>query len=70
MQWEFGWRRLEYGDPARFAFNTGADRLSYLRARGLMPANTAAMTSVVTVEIDEGFLDAGRLELGPLLDMV
>ena len=60
----------EYGDPARFAFNTGADRLSYLRARGLMPANATALTSVVTVEIDEGFLVAGRLELGPLLDMI
>jgi hypothetical protein len=60
----------EYGDPARFAFNTGADRLSYLRARGLMPANVTALTSVVTVEIDESFLVAGRLELGPLLDMI
>jgi hypothetical protein len=60
----------EYGDPARFAFNTGADRLSYLRARGLMPTNVKAVTSVVTVEIDEGFLVAGRLELGPLLDMI
>jgi hypothetical protein len=60
----------EYGDPARFAFNTGADRLSYLRARGLMPASVTALTSVVTVEIDESFLVAGRLELGPLLDMI
>jgi hypothetical protein len=60
----------EYGDPARFAFNTGADRLSYLRARGLMPASVTTPTSVVTVEVDESFLVAGRLELGPLLDMV
>ncbi len=60
----------EYGDPARFAFNTGADRLSYLRARGVMPVNAMAVTSVVTVEIDESFLVAGRLELGPLLDMI
>lgn len=60
----------EYGDPARFAFNTGADRLSYLRVRGLMPASATAPASVVTVEIDEGFLVAGRLELGPLLDMI
>jgi hypothetical protein len=60
----------EYGDPARFAFNTGADRLSYLRARGVMTANAMAVSSVVTVEIDESFLVAGRLELGPLLDMI
>jgi hypothetical protein len=60
----------EYGDPARFAFNTGADRLSYLRARGVMPADMTAKTSVVAVEIDESFLVAGRLELGPLLDMI
>jgi hypothetical protein len=60
----------EYGDPARFAFNTGADRLSYLRARGVLPPNATAMTSAVTVEIDETFLVAGRLELGPLLDMI
>lgn len=60
----------EYGDPARFAFNTGADRLSYLRGRGVMPGHTTATTSAVTVEIDESFLVAGRLELGPLLDMI
>ena len=35
-----------------------------------MPANVTALTSVVTVEIDESFLVAGRLELGPLLDMI
>jgi hypothetical protein len=60
----------EYGDPARFAFNTGADRLSYLRARGLTPTSITSPTSAVSVEIDETFLVAGRLELGPLLDMV
>ena len=60
----------EYGDPASFAFNTGADRLSYLRARGVMSANALALSSVVTVEIDESFLVAGRLELSPLLDMI
>lgn len=60
----------EYGDPARFAFNTGADRLSYLRARGVMSADALALSSVVTVEIEEGFLVAGRLELGSLLDMI
>jgi len=60
----------EYGDPARFAFNTGADRLSYLRARGVMSADALALSSVVTVEIDESFLVAGRLELSPLLDMI
>jgi hypothetical protein len=60
----------EYGDPARFAFNTGADRLSYLRARGVMSADALALSSVVTVEIEESFLVAGRLELGPLLDMI
>jgi len=61
---------VEYGDPARFAFNTGADRLSYLRARGVMSADALALSSVVTVEIDESFLVAGRLELSPLLDMI
>jgi len=60
----------EYGDPARLAFNTGADRLSYLRARGLTPTSVTSPTSAVSVEIDETFLVAGRLELGPLLDMI
>jgi hypothetical protein len=60
----------EYGDPARFAFNTGADRLSYLRTRGVMSADALALSSVVTVEIEESLLVAGRLELGPLLDMI
>lgn len=60
----------EYGDPAGFAFNTGADRLAYLRARGLIASDSGALMPVTTFEIGESFLVAGRIELGPLLDLV
>lgn len=60
----------EYGDPAGLAFNTGADRLAYLRARGLIAADSGALMPVTTFEIGENFRVAGRIELGPLLDLI
>jgi hypothetical protein len=60
----------EYGDPAGLAFNTGADRLAYLRARGLIASDSGALMPVTTFEIGESFRVAGRIELGPLLDLV
>jgi hypothetical protein len=60
----------EYGDPAGFAFNSGADRLAYLRARGLVAVDGGALMPSHTFEISESFLVAGRIELGPLLDLV
>jgi hypothetical protein len=60
----------EYGDPAGLAFNTGADRLAYLRARGLIAGDSGALMPVTTFEIGESFRVAGRIELGPLLDLV
>jgi hypothetical protein len=60
----------EYGDPATFAFNTGADRLTYLRTRAILKGDSGALMPMSSVEIGEGFRVAGRLELGPLMDMV
>lgn len=60
----------EYGDPAGLAFNTGADRLAYLRARGLIAGDSGALMPVTMFEIGETFRVAGRIELGPLLDLV
>ncbi len=60
----------DYGDPAAIAFHTGADRLAYLRARGLVPGDIGALMPSSRVEITESFLVAGRIELGPLLDLI
>ena len=60
----------EYGDPGGLAFNTGADRLAYLRARGLIASDSGALMPVTTFEIGESFRVAGRIELGPLLELV
>ncbi len=60
----------EYGDPAGFAFDSGADRLAYLRARGLVAGDSGALMPVTTLEIGDNFLVAGRIELGPLLELV
>lgn len=60
----------EYGDPAGLAFNAGADRLAYLRARGLIAGDSGALMPVTIFEIGESFRVAGRIELGPLLDLI
>jgi len=59
----------DYGDPGAIAFNNGADRLAYLRARGLLPGDASALMPSARVEITDSFRVAGRIELGPLLDL-
>jgi hypothetical protein len=60
----------DYGDPTGSAFNTGADRFAYLRARGLIAGDSGALMPITTFEVGENFRVAGRIELGPLLDLV
>ncbi len=60
----------EYGDPGAIAFNNGADRLAYLRARGLVAGDSGALMPATRIDITENFLVAARIELGPLLDLV
>lgn len=59
----------DYGDPGSIAFNNGTDRLAYLRARGLLSGEASALMPSTGIEITDGFLVAGRIELGPLLDL-
>ncbi len=51
------------------AFEHGFDPLVYLRKRGLIGSEVGCLAVVEAIEIDEKFLIAGQIELGPLLDM-
>lgn len=60
----------EFGDPSGLAFNSGADGLHFLRARGLVAADAADLPLAGTLVVDEEYLVAGRVRLGSLMDLV
>lgn len=60
----------DYGDPAVRAFESGVDRLSFLRSRGLIAPDAGALMPTTPLDIDDRFELAGRIELGPLLDLI
>lgn len=60
----------EFGDPASTAFDTGTDGLAFLRDRGLIAPDAAALPLAGTIAADEEYLVAGRVRLGSLMDLV
>lgn len=60
----------ECGDATEADFETGDNLLSYIRSRGLIAPDAAAIMNPAQLTIDDSFLVAKRLALGPLLDMV
>lgn len=60
----------ECGDSTNADFETGDSIVAYVRGRGLIAPDAAAVTKPSELTIDESFLVARRLALGPLLDMV
>ncbi len=59
----------ELANRAAADFDSGLDPLAYLRTRGVMPADVGALAGIRRLVVDETFLVARRIELGPLLDM-
>ncbi len=59
----------ELANRAAADFDSGLDPLAYLRTRGVMPADAGALAGIAKLVVDERFLVARRIELGPLLDM-
>ena len=51
------------------AFDSGYDPLEFLRTRGLIRADTGCLSQINAITIDDSFLLACEIELGPLLDL-
>jgi hypothetical protein len=59
----------ECGDARSEDFDSGEDIISYVRSRGLIAPDAASVRSAAELTIDDSFLIAKRIALGPLLDM-
>jgi hypothetical protein len=59
----------ECGDATGDDFETGDGLVAYVRSRGLIAPDAANVTHSAQLTIDDSFLVAKRLALGPLLDM-
>lgn len=59
----------ECGDARAEDFETGDDIVSYVRGRGLIAPDAPTVREAADLTIDDSFLIAKRVALGPLLDM-
>ncbi|CAA2141771.1 hypothetical protein [Hyphomicrobium sp. ghe19] len=59
----------ESGDARASDFDTADDIVAYVRSRGLIAPDAPAMRVASDLTIDDNFLVAKRIALGPLLDM-
>jgi hypothetical protein len=59
----------ECGDARNEDFDTGDDVVSYVRSRGLIAPDAANVLTPAQFSIDDSFLVAARLALGPLMDL-
>ena len=58
------------GDRAQARFETGSDRMPFLRERGLLAKDAAGLPPYAAIDVSEAYKIAGVIELGPLLDMI
>jgi len=59
----------ESGDARSTDFDTADDIVAYVRSRGLIAPDAPAVRVASDLTIDDNFLVAKRIALGPLLDM-
>jgi hypothetical protein len=60
---------VECGDARGEDFETGDGVIAYVRSRGLIAPDAATVMMPVQLTIDDNFLVAKRITLGPLMDM-
>ena len=60
----------QFGDDRESRFATGGDPLAFLRSRGLVGDEAAALPQFDALQVTDTYKLAGIIELGPLLDMV
>jgi hypothetical protein len=61
---------MELGDSTLHDFQTGDTAFAFLRSRGLIARDTASLERLSELRVEEGYLVAGRIQLGTLLDLV
>ncbi len=59
----------ESGDARSMDFDTADEIIAYVRSRGLIAPDAASVRLASDLTIDDNFLVAKRIALGPLLDM-
>ena len=59
----------ECGDATQSDFDTADDLVAYVRSRGLIAPDAAHVSDPRSLTIDDNFLVAKRITLGPLMDM-
>lgn len=59
----------ECGDARADDFDTGDELIAYIRSRGLIAPDAVTVHTAAELSIDDSFLIAKRIALGPLLDM-
>ena len=59
----------ECGDASQSDFDTADDLVAYVRSRGLIAPDAAHVSDPRSLTIDDNFLVAKRITLGPLMDM-
>ena len=59
----------ECSDATEADFETGDNLIAYIRGRGLIAPGAAFVSKADSLTIDDSFLVAKRIALGPLLDM-
>ena len=59
----------ECGDASQSDFDTADDLVAYARSRGLIAPDAAHISDPRSLTIDDNFLVAKRITLGPLMDM-
>lgn len=57
-------------DETSYAFDAGDGITAYLRSRGLIAEDAPAPLEAASLTVTEQFLVAGRMPLGPLLDLI
>jgi hypothetical protein len=57
-------------DETTYAFDAGDGITSYLRTRGLIAEDAPAPLEAARLTVTEQFLVAGKMQLGPLLDLI
>jgi len=57
-------------DETSYAFDAGDSITGYLRSRGLIAEDEAAPLEAASLTVTEQFLVAGKMQLGPLLDLI
>jgi hypothetical protein len=59
----------DLGDSTAADFHAGCDAVTYLRARGAIPADAPGLAPFGQLVITESFLIAERIQLGALMDL-